>query len=133
MELLSCSTFTGTGQFTMKKLSLFLPILFMLSCSQNPAQQQEDKKLNSIAIEYVKLGLTIGQYDSDFVDAYYGPDSLKPKQDAAKEFPKDSLLANANSLMNELKVISTSSTIDSNKVRASWMADQLIAFSRRIR
>jgi hypothetical protein len=120
-------------KFTMKKLLLFLPILFMLSCGQNPAQEQENKKLNSLAIEYVRLGLTIGQYDTDFVDAYYGPDSLKPKQQAAKEFPKDSLLANANSLMNELKIISTSSTVDTNKMRASWMADQLVAFSRRIR
>jgi hypothetical protein len=117
----------------MKKLLLFLPILFLLSCGDDANQQQENKKLNGLAIEYVKLGLTIGQYDSDFVDAYYGPDSLKPKQDAAKEFPKDSLLANVNSLMNDLKVISSSSTLDSNKMRASWMSDQLIAFGRRIR
>ncbi|MDN5285857.1 MAG: hypothetical protein JWR38_2131 [Mucilaginibacter sp.] len=117
----------------MKKLLLFLPILSLFSCGHDPAQEQENKKLNSLAIEYVKLGLTIGQYDSDFVDAYYGPDSLKPKQEAAKEFPKDSLLANVNSLMNDLKVISTSSTIDSNKMRASWISDQLIAFGRRIR
>jgi hypothetical protein len=117
----------------MKKLLLFIPILFVVSCSHNPAQDQENKKLNSLAIEYVKLGLTIGQYDADFVDAYYGPDSLKPKQGIAKEFPKDSLIASANSLMNELKVISTSSEVDSNKIRANWMSDQLIAFARRIR
>jgi hypothetical protein len=117
----------------MKKLLLFLPILSLFSCGHDPAQEQENKKLNSLAIEYVKLGLTIGQYDSDFVDAYYGPDSLKPKQDAAKEFPKDSLLANVNSLMNDLKLISSSLTVDTNKMRASWMSDQLIAFGRRIR
>jgi hypothetical protein len=35
--------------------------------------------------------------------------------------------------MNELKIISTSSTVDTNKMRASWMSDQLVAFSRRIR
>jgi hypothetical protein len=38
-------------KFTMKKLLLFLPILFMLSCGKNPAQEQENKKLNSLAIE----------------------------------------------------------------------------------
>ena len=117
----------------MRKLLLFVPVLFVLSCGNDPARELENTKLNRLAVEYVKLGLTIGQYDADFVDAYYGPDSLKPKQEAAKEFPKDSLLADANSLMNELKVIATSSQVDTNKMRASWMAGQLIAFSRRIR
>ncbi|WP_184549672.1 hypothetical protein [Mucilaginibacter sp. FT3.2] len=117
----------------MKNILLYLPIFFMLSCQHGPAAQQENKKLNSLAVEYVKLGLNIGQYDTDFVDAYYGPDSLKPKQPPAKEFPKDSLLANTNILMNELKVISTNSQIDSNKLRADWMINQLVAFGRRIR
>jgi hypothetical protein len=117
----------------MKKILLFIPILFILSCGHDPAQLQENKKLNSLAVEYVRLGLTIGQYDADFVDAYYGPDSLKPKQVPAKEFPKDSLLANTNVLMNELKIISTNSTVDTNKIRANWLMDQLVAFGRRIR
>ncbi|GAA3958637.1 hypothetical protein [Mucilaginibacter dorajii] len=119
----------------MRKILLFAPILFLLSCGHDPAQLQENKKLNNLAIEYVRLGLAIGQYDSDFVDAYYGPDSLKPKQviDKKADFPKDSLLANTNILMNELKVISTSTKIDSNKMRADWMINQLVAFGRRIR
>ena len=29
--------------------------------------------LNSIAEQYVKLVLAVGQYDADYVDAYYGP------------------------------------------------------------
>ena len=117
----------------MKKILLYLPILFILSCGHDPAQQSEDKKLNSLAVEYIRLGLSIGQYDSDFVDAYYDPDSLKPKLAAAKDFPKDGLLASINSLMNELKVISTTSQIDTNKIRADWMINQLVAFGRRIR
>ncbi|MEN0055492.1 MAG: hypothetical protein AAGC65_17580 [Mucilaginibacter sp.] len=117
----------------MRKLLIFLPAILMFSCHSNPAQDLENKKLNSLATEYVRLGLNIGQYDTDFVDAYYGPDSLKPKQEPAKEFPKDSLLANANSLMNELTLIANSSTVDTNRMRANWMADQLVAFGRRIR
>ncbi len=34
--------------------------------------------IDSIAENYVKLTLEIGQYDPDFVDAYYGPDDWKP-------------------------------------------------------
>lgn len=115
----------------MKKLLLFIPVLFILSCKQN--EERENKKLNGLAAEYVRLGLTIGQYDEDFVDAYYGPDSLKPKTEAGETFPKDSLLASVNVLMNDLKDVSRSATVDSNRMRADWMYKQLIAFGERIR
>ena len=42
----------------------------------------DETQLNALAVQYVRLGLTIGQYDKDFVDAYYGPDSLKPLKPA---------------------------------------------------
>jgi hypothetical protein len=117
----------------MKKLLLLIPVLFALSCKQKPADTVEGKKLNKLAQDYVTLGLTIGQYDSDFVDAYYGPDSLKPKEIIDKTFPRDSLLANINSLMNDVKLIADGSDVDSNKIRANWMYNQLIAFGRRVR
>jgi len=118
----------------MKKLLLVLiPALFALSCRQSDADKAETKKLNTLAEEYVRLGLTIGQYDDIFVDAYYGPDSLKPKTGAAEEIPRDSLLASINVLMNDVKVIAGSSQVDSNRIRANWMYDQLLAFGKRIR
>lgn len=116
----------------MKKLFILIPVLFALSCKQK-TNDEETKKINSLAAEYVRLGLTIGQYDTDFVDAYYGPDSLKPAKPATKTFPKDSLLASVNSLMNAFKDQERSLTIDSNRIRANWIYNQLIAFGRRIR
>jgi hypothetical protein len=117
----------------MKKLLLIIPVLFMLSCKQNAHDRAEKKNLDSLARAYVKLGLTIGQYDEDFVDAYYGPDSLKPKQQLQENFPKDSLLASVNVLMNELNDVARHSQTDSNRIRSGWMYNQLLAFSRRIR
>jgi hypothetical protein len=115
----------------MKKIFLLIPVLFILSCKQNA---EETERLNKLARQYIHLGLTIGQYDEDFVDAYYGPDSLRPDSNIKDEvFPKDSLLANVNELMNELRTESRAATIDSNKMRADWMYNQLIAFGRRIR
>ncbi|MEO6148681.1 MAG: hypothetical protein ABIN95_12700 [Mucilaginibacter sp.] len=115
----------------MKKLLLLIPVLFILSCKQNA--ENENKRLNLLACEYVRLGLTIGQYDADFVDAYYGPDSLKPKHAAGETFPKDSLLASINELMNSLKDEGEAATVDSNRIRAHWLYSQLIAFRERIR
>lgn len=118
----------------MKKLLYFfvLPLMLAASCKNN-ADRPETKQLNKLAADYVRLGLTIGQYDKDFVDAYYGPDSLKPRDSIGETFPKDSLLASVNSLMNEIKVLSTNAQVDSNKMRANWLYDQLIAFSGRIK
>jgi hypothetical protein len=117
----------------MKKLLLLIPVLFVLSCKQKATNSEDNKKLNKLASEYVRLGLTIGQYDKDFVDAYYGPDSLKPKEITNEDFPRDSLLASVNSLMNDIKSIAGTATIDSNRIRANWMYNQLIAFGARIR
>ena len=71
-------------------LFLFTLLIFMISCSEK--NNTRDSELNNLAEQYVQLGLNIGQYDPDFVDAYYGPDSLKPKNATRTIFPKDSLL-----------------------------------------
>lgn len=110
--------------------ALFIPLIFMISCSEK--NNTRDSELNSLAEQYVQLGLNIGQYDPDFVDAYYGPDSLKPATEKLTIFPKDSLLTSIAGLKNKLKEIS-SELSDTGKIRAGWMSQQLIAFDRRIR
>jgi len=81
----------------------------------------------------VRLGLTIGQYDPDFVDAYYGPDSLKPIGPKQPVFPKDSLLTAVNSLRDTLNSISAATADDTIKRRSAWLSSQLLAFARRIK
>lgn len=117
--------------YKIKYLVLFLSIILALSCTEKNNQSGNDH-LNALAEKYVRLGLTIGQYDSDFVDAYYGPDSLKPLNRKQDLFPKDSLLKSVNSLRSQLQEISKSLN-DSAKLRAAWMSKQLLAFDRRIR
>ena len=116
-----------------KIYSVLLPfiLLFLLSCAKKE-QKTEAQQLNYLAENYVRLGLTIGQYDTDFVDAYYGPDSLKPAISKSSIFPKDSLLNLVTELRSSLKN-SIEKLNDSSKVRARWMSQQLLAFDRRIR
>ena len=111
-------------------LFLFVPLMFMISCSEKI--NTKDSELNSLSEQYVHLGLSIGQYDLDFVDAYYGPDSLKPNTEAGAIFPKDSLLNAVAGLKTKLKAIS-SELSNTGKLRASWISQQLTAFDRRIR
>ncbi len=112
------------------KLLIVIPLMLIMSCSKKI--DTKDRELNALAEDYVRLGLNIGQHDPDFVDAYYGPDSLKPKAGKADVFPKDSLLNSVAGLKNKLNEISTQLS-DTGKIRAGWMSQQLTAFDRRIR
>lgn len=113
----------------LKHLLFLASVSLVISCSHK--EEDNSKAFNTHAQNYVRLGLFIGQYDADFVDAYYGPDSLKPKNKPA-EFPKDSILTSIRFMRNELEKIVASGN-DSNSVRAKWMSGQLIAFSRRVK
>lgn len=118
----------------MRKISsalLAIILLFLLSCAEKQ-QKTEEQLLNPLAEKYVRLGLTIGQYDADFVDAYYGPDSLKPVVSKSNTLPKDSLLNLVSELRGSLNYISEKLS-DTSKIRARWMSEQLLAFDRRIR
>lgn len=107
--------------------------IFILSCKPVSTQAKKEDDVNTLAEQYVKLALTIGQYDESFVDAYYGPDSLKPVAKVQPVFPKDSLLKETEDLLSIAKAISGSSAPDSVKNRAGWISDQLVSFGRRIR
>lgn len=109
----------------------------LVACNQkNETATTAAVNIDSLATEYVRFGLSIGQYDPDFVDAYYGPDSLKPPSPAVATmlpFSKDSMLKTCGELQAALGSILTSSTNDTVKNRAAWMNNQLTAFSRRIK
>lgn len=113
-----------------KTLLVFL--VFGLHACNTAKRPAED--FNQVAQKYVRLGLTIGQYDTDFVDAYYGPDSLKPAGPKSGSFPKDSLLSAVNTLQQECKkYLDSSQANDTLRIRATWMTRQLDAFAERIK
>jgi hypothetical protein len=115
----------------MSKIILPFVMVWLIAWSQH-STVNDSEKLNTLAEQYVRLGLAIGQYDADFVDAYYGPDSLKPKGAPAATFPKDSLLSAVTSLTNALRALESTGN-DTLAKRAAWMQAQLKAFERRIK
>ena len=119
-----------TGMKKLNYLLLFLSPLCLISCSEN-YENKKEAELKLLSREYVRLGLFIGQYDTDFVDAYYGPDSLKPAY-KPEAFPKDSLQNVIASMQNQLSEILPRVT-EENQQRTKWMQAQLTAFSRRIK
>ena len=109
-----------------------LILVNIIACKTEPQPQKDFKKL---AESYVRLGLTIGQYDADFVDAYYGPDSLRPVAAKSASFPKDSLLNAVNAMQQQCQTFLDSSQSNDSltRKRAGWMSRQLVAFAERIR
>lgn len=116
----------------MKNKLLFVSFLFLLACNTRKNEEMGNEKLNLLAEKYARLGLNIGQYDPDFADAYYGPDSLKPLA-RQTSFPKDSFLSEVAALKASLQQISNETKDDTVRIRANWITQQLTAFSRRIK
>ena len=117
----------------MKKILFLIPVLYLVSCQQPVLRDSSAQKLNKLAEDYLRLGLSIGQYDEAFVDAYYGPDSLKPATPKAAQFPKDSFLTSIQKLQDALKNFIATATDDTLHRRAGWISSQLSAFGRRVR
>jgi hypothetical protein len=105
----------------------------LIACMTNNKSSDSEATLAQLAEEYVRLALAIGQYDDAFVDAYYGPDSLKPLGDPLPIFPKDELLNGIRVLSEDLSAISAGTADSTESHRASWLVDQLISFDRRVR
>lgn len=119
---------------TLKSLFIFVFMCIVLACSSEKQSVNDEEKLQQIGREYVTLGLTIGQYDPDFVDAYYGPDSLRPAEakDTA-DFPKDSLTLRITELKSRVTDLLTNTKNDTIRHRAEWLGSQLMAFERRVK
>ena len=115
------------------KFTFIAIVSLFASCGQPKTISEKNNDFNKLAEQYVRLGLAIGQYDPVFIDAYYGPDSLKPAGARSATFPKDSFLLATDSLMLVCKDFSRDASNDTTKQRADWIFGQLKAFHRRIK
>lgn len=114
----------------MLRLIIVCTVLFATACRETKSPAKAD--LDKIASDYVRLGLSIGEYDPDFVDAYYGPDSLKPAITKATVFPRYIFLKEVNDLQHKLSAFNSLDTSDTLYLRAKWISRQLEAFAGRI-
>ena len=62
-----------------RPLRLVLP-LALAACRPTPSA--DPAALDAVARRYVVLGLGLGRHDPNYVDAYYGPDSLRTAAEA---------------------------------------------------
>jgi hypothetical protein len=87
--------------------------------------------LNRIAEAYVRLVLSVGHHDGDYVDAYYGPPEWKAQVDA--EIPGlDTIKKRASAALAELRTVAEARLDEVPRLRQTYLAKQLEALIARV-
>jgi hypothetical protein len=64
------------------RLHFVIMLVLMAGCRADQPPPADPGRLDAVARRYVILGLSLGRHDPNYVDAYYGPDSLRSVADA---------------------------------------------------
>lgn len=111
--------------------SLALTLIALAACSGSP-EQAPAPDLDAAAHQYVRLVLGMGHHDPDYVDAYYGPDSLKAAADS-DSLDVQAIRAGAESLLTALGDSMPASTDSLLVMRHRYLRTQLGALVTRTR
>lgn len=123
------TSFEKIKNIHMKKSLYFVFTLLLLNSCSKP---KETVSLNTIAEDYVKLILEIGLYDSDFVDAYYGPEEWKPTTKKLDKLPATALIKSVSKLQNQCKQVNTEGFSTLEKARLTMFEKQLLAAKTKL-
>lgn len=124
----------------LKKISILcFAALTFISCGRNSGSKMNNElgvKMNNIAENYVRLVLKVGQIDKDFVDAYYGPDNLRPHDEI--KTPGDSVkILNScdketDNLLDKLDSLKNYNADKTETLRYRFLYKQLLAVKAKI-
>ena len=102
----------------------------------------QSSPMDTIAEQYVKLVLAMGQHDADYVDAYYGPPEWKKEAETSK-IDLDTIGSRARALMADLDrerrtaqpsaASGKSGEAEMRRLRGQYLDRQLSALSARVR
>ena len=94
-------------------------------------QAAKGSAMDTLAEQYVKLVLALGQHDADYVDAYYGPPEWKKEIDASKP-GLDAIAARAGEIATQLQQQRQPSD-EMARLRLQYLRLQLSALTARVR
>ncbi len=127
-----------TGLKVNKLFSIVLIGMLFIYCTEKKETiipTDVELKMNTIAEDYVKLVLNIGQYDTDFVDAYYGPKEWRDNLKSDLVFDSSAyknLSSITDSLLNELESLSEYKATELETLRYRYLYKQLLACKTKI-
>jgi hypothetical protein len=88
--------------------------------------------MSQISHEYVRLVLALGHHDADYVDAYYGPASIRADADAAK-LSLDDVGKTVDTVTAWLKGVPAEGRDELSHLRHQYLEKQLSAMGARVR
>jgi len=124
----------------LRKICLIsLSALTLLSCGKNSNNGKTNElgiKMDKIAENYVSLVLRAGQLDNDFVDAYYGPDNLRPHDELKTPADSNRILklcnAETDSLLDKLDALKNYNADKIETLRYRFLYKQLLAVKAKL-
>ena len=91
----------------------------------------QDTAMNTLAERYVRLALSLGQHDADYVDAYYGPEPWRTEALAEKLSLAD-IQSRADALVRELQMARPPESADEMvRLRHTYLTTQLRSLRAR--
>lgn len=113
--------------------SFFVILITAFNCSSN--DNVDSTRINHIAESYVKLVLSVGVYDPNYIDYYYGPEEWKPSSsdyDLNEIFPYIQLKMKAEELITKLDIQNESQLDKLTQLRVEFLKKQLHSVSAKI-
>ena len=116
-----------------KVAALVAALTLLQGCGgeKEPATAEEAGRMDAIAESYVKLVLSVGQLDADYVDAYYGPQAWRTEAEAGVS-SAGQLQVQAASLIEQLDKMNKPDC-EMDALRYTYLSTQLGAVQARLR
>src|SRR5688572_12507355 len=96
------------------------------------APTAQTTQMDTLAEQYVKLVLAMGQHDPDYVDAFYGPDEWRTQAQATKR-PLADIDREAAAVLNALGGAPLAASADElTRLRHQYLTKQLRALRARV-
>ena len=117
---------------------LSLTALLLFSCGNRGTKNISELgiKMNNIAENYVRLVLKVGQLDSDYVDAYDGPDNLRPHDNIKTPEDSSKILklcdSETNDLLDKLDTLKNFKADEIETLRYRFLYKQLLAVKAKL-
>jgi len=99
------------------------------SGDQGEFMKEDKDPMSSIARPYVMLALALGQYDKDYVDAYYGSDAMREGIEALSLVD---IRNQCSQLLEKLETLSPTEGDPMSALRHSYLTRQLSAMLARV-
>lgn len=132
--MLSSTAMSGNPLHSLAAIVLSTISLLSVGCAARGGLARVNEgasPMNPIAESYVKLVLAVGQHDSDYVDAYYGPPEWRTQAEALKR-PLPEIRSEAESLISRLGAQPANGGDELERLRHQYLLRQLQSLVARV-